>query len=406
MAIKAKNLGSTTSSLGIQTNSLLEESISMYKELLVSDRITEYISRISTSRHKLAQVNAELNFMGSISKYVIEISIVAGFMILSAIQFLTQDTKHAVATLAVFFAASTRIAPAVLRMQQGLVGIKSQLAAGASTLRLIKDYSAANQFDLGSIRSRTATPGSDLNSNDGFSPKLSVEKLTFSYPGRAAATLSNVSVEAYPGQIIAITGPSGGGKSTLLNSVLGVLPVAEGVVSISGMTPRECFKKWPGAVSYVSQSHPVIQGSVRENICLGLSPDGFTEDSFWEVLRIAHLDDYVKTLPLGLDSQVGDKGSRFSGGQKQRLGIARALLSKPKLLILDEATSALDNETESAISAAINAMRGDVTVVIVAHRLSSIAQADKIYYLESGKVTCSGTFSDLQARIPGFAANN
>jgi ABC-type multidrug transport system fused ATPase/permease subunit len=402
MAIKARNLGSRSSTLGIQSNLLLEQSMTMYKELLVSNRLNDFIIRISRSRHELAKVTAELNFMGNISKYVIEISVVVGFLSLSAIQFMTQDAKHAIATLSVFFAASTRIAPSVLRMQQGLVGIKSQLAAGSSTIELIRNFRPDLPEKQSHINFDNKTKYSEEISYPGFVPNVSIQNLTFSYPQAKSPALDNVSLEVWPGQIIAITGPSGGGKSTLIDALLGVLPIPGDCVSISGKPARECFTNWPGAISYVSQSHPVINGSVRENICLGVNPDAYSEDKLWAALEIAHLNEYIRSLPAGLDTQIGDRGSRFSGGQKQRLGIARAILTNPKLLILDEATSALDNETESAISSAINSMRGSVTVIMVAHRLTSISQADTIYFIESGKISISGTFQELKRKIPGF----
>lgn len=406
MAVKARSLGSKTTTLAIQSNSLLEQSMTMYKELFVSNRLNEFISRIGKSRHQLARATADLNFMSNISKYVIEISIVIGFLSLSAVQFMTQDAKHAVATLSVFFAASTRIAPSVLRMQQGIVGIRSQLAAGASTIELMRNFNAISAtkpalFDI----FKTSGHVDEIIHAD-FVPRLTVRNLTFSYPESETVALSGVSMEVEPGQVIAITGPSGGGKSTLIDAILGVLHISDGYVEISGKTARECYREWPGAISYVSQSHPVINGTVRENICLGINPDFFSEKNMWEALEVAQLDTYIRSLPSGLDTQIGDKGSRFSGGQKQRLGIARAVLTKPKLLILDEATSALDNDTESEISTAINSMRGSVTVIMVAHRLSSISQADTIHYLEAGKILHSGTFEQLQASIPGFGSLN
>ena len=406
MAVRARSLGSKTSTLAIQSNSLLEQSMTMYKELLVSNRLNEFISRIGKSRHHLARATADLNFMSSISKYVIEISIVIGFLSLSAIQFMTQDAKHAVATLSVFFAASTRIAPSVLRMQQGVVGIRSQLAAGASTVELIRNFNATPAPKSVLLDTYKSSGSEQEITHSDFVPRLSVRNLTFSYPENEKAALSDVNIEVEPGQVIAITGPSGGGKSTLIDAILGVLHISNGYVEISGKTARECYTEWPGAISYVSQIHPVINGSVRENICLGINPDFFSEKNLWDALEVAHLDAYIRSLPSGLDTQIGDKGSRFSGGQKQRLGIARAVVTKPKLLILDEATSALDNDTESEISAAINSMRGSVTVIMVAHRLSSISQADTIHYLEAGKILHSGSFQQLQESIPGFGHLN
>jgi ABC-type multidrug transport system fused ATPase/permease subunit len=198
----------------------------------VRNRREFYAGEIGKKRLEIADNLAEMSFLPSISKYVIEISIVIGFLSLSAVQFMTQDAKHAVATLSVFFAASTRIAPSVLRMQQGVVGIRSQLAAGASTIELIRNFNAipAPKSALRDIYKSSGHAEEKIQSD--FVPRLSVRNLTFFYPESETAALSAVSIEVEPGQVIAITGPSGGGKSTLLKLLLGLLSPASGTIKV------------------------------------------------------------------------------------------------------------------------------------------------------------------------------
>jgi ABC-type multidrug transport system fused ATPase/permease subunit len=168
------------------------------------------------------------------------------------------------------------------------------------------------------------------------------------------------------------------------------------------VSPRSTFSRWPGAVSYVPQDSPVINGTIRENLGLGYQATEINEEFCWESLRIARLDNFVKNLPNQLDTYVGDRGTRLSGGQRQRLGIARALITKPKLLILDEATSSLDGITESEISDALRRLKGEVTLIVIAHRLSTVVNADRIYFMHDGIVKGVGNFEELKRAHSDF----
>jgi ABC-type multidrug transport system fused ATPase/permease subunit len=175
-----------------------------------------------------------------------------------------------------------------------------------------------------------------------------------------------------------------------------------GQVTISGYAPKDAIKKFPGAISYIPQDVVVVNGSIRKNVTLGFEEGVIPDEFVWDALKIAHLDDFVNNLPEKLDSSVGDRGTKLSGGQRQRLGIARAMVTKPKLLVLDEATSAMDGELELNIGEAIQEMRGEVTIVMIAHRLSTIRSCDVIFHLSNGVVTGKGTFEELKNLVPEF----
>jgi ABC-type bacteriocin/lantibiotic exporter with double-glycine peptidase domain len=164
----------------------------------------------------------------------------------------------------------------------------------------------------------------------------------------------------------------------------------------------DAAQKWAGAISYLPQEIFISQGSVRENISLGYPIEIATDERIIQCLRLAHLDEFVLGLPGGIDAKVGEKGAQLSGGQRQRLGIARALFTNSTLLVLDEATSALDAETEASVSDAIGALKGETTVVMIAHRLSTVRKADIVYYLADGKLVASGTFEEVRANVPNF----
>ena len=175
-----------------------------------------------------------------------------------------------------------------------------------------------------------------------------------------------------------------------------------GQVLLSNVSPLDAINKWPGAIAYVPQDVTISNVTFRENISLGYKQDKNNDYLIWEALKISQLEEMVKDLPEGLDTIVGERGSNISGGQRQRLGIARAMFTKPKLLVLDEATSSLDGQTEADISNAIQNLKGNVTTVMIAHRLSTVRNADKVVYMESGSILAVGSFEEVRSKVLDF----
>lgn len=391
---KAGFLGQKESELNIQSNEKISEVLSSYRESVVRNRRDYYAREIGELRFKLADTLAELSFMPNVSKYVIESSVVLGALAISAAQFVLQDAGRAVATLAIFLAAGTRIAPAVLRVQQGSMQIRRSLGAASSTLDLIE-----------SLRDVPAVePSSDVIDvfHIGFVPEIVMKDVSFTYPKATSPAINNANLKITPGSLIAVVGPSGAGKTTLVDLVLGVLEPDSGEVSISGMKASAVSKTWPGSISYVPQDVMIANGTIRSNITLGFPEESGTVEMIMDAIRISQLESYLENLPERENSKVGDRGAGMSGGQRQRLGIARALFTKPKLLVLDEATSALDGETEANVSEAIRTLKGEVTVILIAHRLSTVREADQVVYLEDGKIIATGTFEEVRAAVPNF----
>jgi len=395
MKHKVKHIGGKQAVYSIESSQRITEVIHSYRELVVKDRREYYASQIGDFRLKLADSTAELSFMQNISKYAIEMTVVIGGLLIAGIQFATQTASHAIAVLAIFLAASTRIAPAVLRIQQGLLQIRGSVAIATPTLSLIES--------LGKPDSYKGYKESDIDfEHNGFEATINVQNVSFSYPETSTNVLNKVSFDVAAGSVVAIVGSSGAGKTTLVDIILGILEPIEGKVEISGSAPAAAIKKWPGAIGYVTQDVTIINGSVLENVAMGYEVNEQTEGPAREALAVAQLDLLVDSLAQGIHSQVGDRGTKFSGGQRQRLGIARAMFTKPLLMVLDEATSSLDGETEAVVSDAIQAMKGKSTILTIAHRLSTVRQADSVIYLSGGKIVAQGTFEEVRKAVPDF----
>lgn len=394
MNVRAQELGTLNSELSVKSSEKIVEILESFRESLVRNTRQYYSRELRKSRLGLAEVAAEMQFMPNVSKYVIESGMVVGAVLISGIQFVAQDARHAVATLSVFLAAGTRIAPASLRLQQNLIQMKSAIGSAKPTIALIDSLASSLPF----AETVTNLDRQHLN----FNPEIKMSNIGLIYPSSERPALDQVNLELKKGQSLAVVGPSGAGKTTLVDVLLGILIQDQGTVSISGLSPKDAVQKWPGAIAYVPQNVTIMNGTIRENVALGFDPDEFTDAYVLEALEHAQLIELVKQLPEGLDTQVGERGTKLSGGQRQRIGIARALFTNPLLLVLDEATSSLDGQTESDFSEAIKSLHGQVTVVLVAHRLSTIRNADQVIYLSNGTIIANGTFDEVRNSVPDF----
>ena len=392
--VRARALGTKQTELIVKSNSKLIEVLNSYRELVVRNRRDYYVNVISKTRYELSDVLGEMTFMPNISKYVIELTLIIGALFISAIQFLINDASHAVATLSVFLAAGTRIAPAMLRIQQSLIQLKGNIGTASPAIEMLQQM---DQLEIPVSENKRLT-----FKHEEFIPKVSMKNVSYKYPIGTKNALNDVNLEIDPGKTVAIVGSSGAGKTTLIDVLLGVLPTQDGEISISGLEPIQTFSKWPGAVAYVPQNVVMTNASIRENVILGFPNSLIDESYIWEALEIAELAELVKSLPQGLDTEVGENGSNLSGGQRQRLGIARALLTKPKLVVLDEATSSLDGESEAAITESFLKYRGEVTIITIAHRLSTVRSADQVIYMRDGSVEFVGTFDEVRGAVSDF----
>jgi ABC-type multidrug transport system fused ATPase/permease subunit len=385
----------------IASQRAVHEAIGAYREISVSDRRSFYVDRIQELRGEVAQAQARVQVYGMLPKYATEGAVVIGASSLAAVLFATRPVAIAAGTFVLFLAAATRVIPSLLRLSSAALAIRAQSAIAAPTFALAADLGESSEAPRAS-RTTEAIQQALQSGHADFVPRIEMQEVTFTYPHARSAALRGISMVIEQGQSLALVGRSGAGKSTLADVILGVLEPDTGTVTLGGIRPTAAVRQWPGGIAYVPQDVMLANDTVRANVALGLPRGAIDEELVWDALRRAHLADYVRADPAGLDALIGERGLRFSGGQRQRLGIARALFTRPRLLVLDEATSALDAETEQAITAMLDELGEDVTTVIIAHRLSTIRNVDIVMYMKDGKAVASGTFDDVCARVPAL----
>jgi ATP-binding cassette, subfamily B, bacterial PglK len=237
-----------------------------------------------------------------------------------------------------------------------------------------------------------------------FQQELHLDNVSYSYPESAEAALRDVTLTIPRGSAIGFVGPSGAGKSTIVDLILGLLTPDAGVVTVDGIDIQDRMPAWQRKIGYIPQSIYLTDDTIRRNIAFGRADKEIDDDAVWDAIEASQLRELVESLPEGLDTIVGERGVRLSGGQRQRIGIARALYHKPEVLVMDEATSALDNQTERHIVDALEAIRGRHTLIMIAHRLSTVQNCDTLFMLEHGKLVAQGTYDELLAASPEFAA--
>jgi ABC-type multidrug transport system fused ATPase/permease subunit len=272
--------------------------------------------------------------------------------------------------------------------------MRSNLGVAEPALRLIDTL---NQYEC-----RVEKFEVSKNINLDFIPSVTLSHVSFFYPEKSTPAVNDFNLEILPGKFVALVGPSGGGKSTLVDLILGVLSPTSGEVRISSLTPHQAIKLSPGAIGFVPQRSVILNRSIRENIALGVPLSAISEEQVSRAIQIAELNSFVESLPQGLDTILQEQGANLSGGQRQRLGIARALYTNPKLIVFDEATSSLDVLTEREITNSLLSLKGEATIIVIAHRLSTVVNADVIYYIDNGFLVASGNFDNLQKLVPGF----
>jgi ABC-type bacteriocin/lantibiotic exporter with double-glycine peptidase domain len=388
---RARALGVTITSASIKTDETISQAIFGYRELYTKNSRSLYSNKVKTTREKFGSAYANQNFLPNISKYVIEIALIIGALSIAAIQFLLYDSSKAAASLTLFLAAGSRVGPALLRFQQNLVTIQAHTGSALPTLKLITEFEMSNSQPL----TDTQQPKSEFRST------IDLKNVSFRY-SPDQQLISNLNLHLSEGEFLAIVGPSGSGKSTLIDLMLGLASPNSGEVRLSGVNPEIAVQRWSGSIAYVPQDVYLINGSILENITFGFETSDIDADNLNYAIDNSALRKFIEESPENLNTLVSERGTSLSGGQKQRIGIARALVTRPRMLFLDEATSALDSISEVAITNSIISLKKSVTLVVVAHRLSTILNADRFLYISNDLIVQTNSFDELRYKVPDF----
>lgn len=361
----------------VLTNKWSLQLFSSIKELFVLQREDYFINNYEEAYYERQDGQVKQTLAIETPTYIIEGACVTGIVLAVLFRMSSvENTADFIPKLAAFAVAAFRLLPSIGRITSYFNDCIFNMEAVNEVYENIK---VSNEIKKNCINKK------EEQLEFQFKEKLTVENIEWMYSDGEEKVLNNVSLTIKKGEAIAFVGPSGGGKSTLVDIILGLLIPQKGEVLVDNcniVNSRKIVSKFFG---YVPQSVYLIDDTIRRNIAFGIRDDDIDEKMVWESLRKAQLDEYVKKLPKGLDTVVGERGVRFSGGQTQRMAIARALYSNPEILILDEATSALDGDTEKAVMQAIESLQGEKTLIIIAHRLTTIKNCNKIYEISNGK---------------------
>lgn len=382
----------------IATMTALSDTLDTFREISVFSKQEFFTNRISSSRAAVSRSDATLTFLASMPRYIVETALILGVVLLVGQQFLSGQLVAGMATIGIFLTGGVRMMASLLPLQSSVANIKQNVEKAKPALEMmLKERSTRVEIFAGE-----AEQPSPVRPADG---PLSVHlrNARFAYPESESNTLDGVSLDVPAGSYVAVIGPSGAGKTTLVDLMLGLVVPDTGSVEIGGFEPRDLRRLYPGLVSYVPQRPGLVSGTIADNIALGIPADEVDHGRLADAAEAAFLSDFVDTLPEGLLTSVGMQVDSLSGGQIQRIGVARALYRNPRLLILDEATSALDATSESFISSSLQKLRGAVTIIVIAHRLSTVQHADCVHLVESGRITASGDFKTIRSTVPTVA---
>jgi ATP-binding cassette, subfamily B, bacterial PglK len=391
---RAHALGYEYQRLAAESYKAIQQSLGGVKEVQVANRQPYFVDKLAGFKHEAAAVERRFQFYAELPRQYLETAFILGGGLLALVLALTgQDDAFAV--LGLFIAAGFRLLPTLYRFVSSATTFKTGLAA----VELVCD-------DIAELESAIATERSGAVPSRPVKPlerELRVDHVSFSYGEPADLVLDDVSLAVRRGESVAVVGTSGAGKSTLVDLILGLHRPLRGSITVDGVDIQCDIEGWQHQIGMVPQDVYLLDAPLRENVAFGVPEDEIDDTHVDEAIRQAQLESFVASLPEGLDTVTGERGVRISGGQRQRLGIARAFYVDPRVLVLDEATSALDNRTEAEFAQTIDRLRGTLTMIVIAHRLSTVKNCDRVLLLEQGRLSASGSFEELVQTSPVFA---
>jgi len=389
---KTRQAGRVARDSALKVAALIAGMVSALKEITLRGKADEVEQVVSNQRALTARARANVSFLSAVPRFVFDSAIIGGFLLTGGVGLMIGGTEGAIGAIALFGIAGFRLVPALTGFQ---AVITRTVTAAPYVDAVITDIGRSEAY----LRSQEHLGKRPLPA----APRLlRFDGVAFTYPGASVPAVAGVTIDVPMGTTVGIAGSSGAGKSTLVDLLLGLITPTGGSLSLDGEPLEEVLAAWRSHVGYVPQEVTLFDGTIAQNIALTWSDDVDLARAE-QAARRAQLWDVIEQRDGGLQSRVGERGLTLSGGQRQRLGIARALYSDPLVLVLDEATSALDTKTEADVAEAIRSLQGEVTVIAVAHRLSTIRAFDQILFMREGRVEASGTFDEVVASSPEFA---
>lgn len=358
------------------------------KEVQVRRREAYFADRYESARMSYAWASRVALFLGEAPRYVMEMLFIVGIAIMSVIVFTGSEPEQAAATLGLFVAAGFRILPSMVRLFAGVNSARIGTEAMKIVIRDLEEIPASTDHHEPALHLRE---------------RITLEGVGFAYEGTDRQVLSDIDLVIPVGRSLAIVGSSGAGKTTLVDLILGLHSPTQGRILIDETELADVIPRWQRSIGLVPQDVFLLDDSLRANIAFGETDDEIDPERLAEAVVRAQLADLVESLTEGLETRVGERGVRLSGGQRQRIGIARALYLRPGLLVLDEATSSLDSQTERHITDTIDSLHGQQTMLIVAHRLSTVRRCDQLIFMRDGRIETMGTFEEVRSANPEFA---
>lgn len=390
---RSRAAGRTSQRYGVINVRLIAEMIGALKEVSLRNKLGEVAAVIQANRRITTRARANVQFLNQVPRYVLDAGIIGGVVLVGITGWFTAGgLVGAMSAVATFGLAGFRMAPSLVRVQSVISTMSANQPHAEAVVREIRSVEAASSH----LSSRASKPLAEKPH------LLRFEKVGFRYSDDAALAVEDLELEIPMGSSVAFVGSSGAGKSTVIDLVLGLIEPTAGRITIDGVDLTELTQAWRERVGYVPQEVALFDSTVAQNVALSWGDD-VDRDRVRASLQQAQLLDLLESREDGIDARVGERGLALSGGQRQRLGIARALYAEPVVLVMDEATSALDTATEAAVTRAIGKLKGELTVITVAHRLSTIRDADRIFFMSGGRIEASGTFDELVEAVPEFA---
>jgi ATP-binding cassette subfamily C protein len=392
---KLKKAGRAVSEGNVSVTQSTLDMVDAFREMSVLNKQPFFLERFREARSLLAGGEATSRFLSAVPRFFVETALILGVIAFIGWQFGRGEVAEGLVAAGIFLTGGVRVMGALLPLQAAIAALRT-IGPQASVAQTI--LVEARRFSQSASEPTLADSGTSPHAEEGLA--ISLQNVTFTHPGNSEPTVGGVNLEAPPGSYIALVGPSGAGKTTLADLILGLYSADSGQVLVGGVPASQVRLAQPGLMSYVPQRPGLVSGSIAQNVALGVPVGSIDYALVGEVLHKSQLADFVDTLPEGVNAELGKHSEALSGGQVQRLGLARALYTQPRLIVLDEATSALDAGMEASVSQQIHDLGKDTTVVVIAHRLSTIQKADTVYLVDGGRIVASGTFKQLRKTVP------